>query len=269
MVGGELQVKAPTLTYKIAFLAGGAGFAVSTYLIGTWLYGAEVELRKGLPLSFDPVGMVVDILSSHLITLIPWVVGTTGLSIALGYLFDKQVKYRLKAEELQRRAELLAVVDGLTQVYNHSYFLEHLGIEIKRTQRQVGNVALIMLDLDNFKKYNDSNGHLLGDEVLKRVGRTLRATVRETDIVARYGGEEFVIVAPGSDREQALVLAERVRSNIAMTCPATVSVGVAAYPDDADAVECLIQRADEALYLAKRTGKNCVRSAGDPALAQK
>ncbi len=254
----EVQVKQPTLTYKLAFLIGGISFAGITYVIGTWLYEIENLLARGEAPVLDYAATLRHVVPEHVTTLIPWLLGTTVLSIGLGYLFDKQIKFRKRAEELQARAELLAVVDGLTQLYNHSYFIEQLGLEIKRTQRHVGIITLLLLDLDDFKKYNDTYGHLPGDELLKRVARTIKATIRETDLAARYGGEEFVVIAQGMDKEQGKILAERLRQSIELSSPVTVSIGVASYPGDGETIEQLIQSADQAMYCAKREGKNRV-----------
>ncbi len=258
MISREVEVNKPALTYKLTFLFGGIGFAAITYAIGTWLYEKEVSITHGKTIAMDIGDELQRIIPDHLITLIPWLVGTTMLSIALGYLFDKQVKYRKRAEELQAKAEMLAVVDGLTQIYNHTYFLEQLGFDIKINQRKLVGFALLLLDLDDFKMYNDTHGHLLGDELLKHVARIIKATVRETDLLARYGGEEFVVIARGSDKEQTIVLAERIREAVALDSQVTVSIGVAGYPQNGETVEQLIQTADRAMYSAKRSGKNQV-----------
>lgn len=258
MLQREVEVKQPTLTYKAAFLIGGALFAAGSYIVGTWLYELEHQLLGGKQISIDLLRSIQNVFPAHVITFVPWVVGTTCLSIALGYLFDKQVKYRKKAEELQAQAELLAVTDGLTQLYNHAYFVEQLGLEIKRIQRHSGTFALLLLDIDDFKKYNDTHGHLLGDELLKRVARTIRATVRETDLAARYGGEEFVVIAQGATKEQATALAERIRRAVELSTPITVSIGISEYPGDGKTIEELIEAADQAMYGAKREGKNRV-----------
>ncbi len=182
----EKDMGKPTLTYKGAFLVGGVAFAAVTYVVGTWLYQLEYQFVQGAPLSLDYVATTKRMPVEHLVTFVSWVAATTLLSVLLGYLFDRQVQYRRVAEQLQAKAEMLAVVDGLTQVYNHAYFLEQFGLEIKRTTRRVGDIMLLMIDLDNFKQYNDTHGHLQGDELLKRVARTIRGIVRETDLVARY-----------------------------------------------------------------------------------
>ncbi len=162
----------------------------------------------------------------------------------------------------------LAITDGLTGIYNHRYFYELLERELVRTQRYPQSVSLLMIDIDDFKSYNDARGHLAGDEILRKVALVLSRAVRQVDIVARYGGEEFGIILPQADKEGASTLARRLRGIMEKTkfegeevLPRghlTISLGVATYPEDAKSREELIQRADEALYEAKRLGKNRV-----------
>lgn len=259
---GGIEVKQPTLTYKATFFLGSAGFAVFSYLIGTIVYEAENLWTTNLAATLDAGGAIKHIFPNHLVTFVPWVIGTTLLGIALGYLFDRQIQYRRVAEELQRKSQLQAVVDGLTQCYNRSYMFEQLGLEIKRSTNQfVGQFALLLLDLDDFKKYNDTHGHLVGDEALRRVARVIRSSVRETDVVARYGGEEFIVLAAGADEVSAKTIAERIRMNIQETCPTTVSIGLAYFPEDGASAEELVEKADARMYKAKALGKNLVAAA--------
>ncbi len=137
-----------------------------------------------------------------------------------------------------------------------------------RDERHKHPVSLIIMDIDNFKKYNDTHGHPQGDEVLRRLCKILKKTVRRTDIVARYGGEEFVIILPETDRDNALIVAEKLRQEIEKTPfpneetqpngKITVSVGVATYPVDANSKTNLIDVTDNALYEAKDGGRNRV-----------
>ncbi len=162
-----------------------------------------------------------------------------------------------------------ATTDGLTRLFVHRYFQFLLGQEIERSRRHSRPCSLIMMDIDNFKHFNDTYGHQLGDEVLKKVAAKLKKNIRATDIAARYGGEEFVAVLPETAIDQALVVAEKIRSiveNLALahngkTLRVTISLGVAVFPDEAANKDELIRLADNALYSAKRAGKNCVRTA--------
>jgi diguanylate cyclase (GGDEF)-like protein len=113
-----------------------------------------------------------------------------------------------------------------------------------------------MLDIDNFKNYNDTKGHQAGDELLKGAAKILKSSVRSVDMVCRYGGEEFIIILPQTDKSAAQIIAERVRVQIGLYLPTTVSIGVSTFPDDSRETEQLIKKADNALYQAKQTGKN-------------
>jgi diguanylate cyclase (GGDEF)-like protein len=162
--------------------------------------------------------------------------------------------------------------DGLTGVFNKRYFQERLSTEIRRAERDGLGVSLLLLDIDDFKNYNDTNGHVAGDEVLKKVGQLLRGSVREDDVVARYGGEEFVILYPGASKALAYRLAQGLRRSVESHPFAgaehqplgavTISGGVAAYPQDATSEVELIRAADHALYQAKNAGRNRIIGAG-------
>jgi len=161
-----------------------------------------------------------------------------------------------------------AIKDVLTGLYNHVYFKQFLELEVKRAIRQKYTTALIMMDIDDFKLFNDTYGHLTGDRVLIEIARVIKENVRESDLPARYGGEEFAIVLPYSDNTGAQVVAARIKQgiqSIIFPCDATdtppkitVSIGVAQSPSDADNHEQLIRRADEMLYKAKSEGKDRV-----------
>lgn len=171
-------------------------------------------------------------------------------------------------EELER----LSVTDRLTELYNHGYFQQRLEEEIGRAARFAHPLALIMLDIDNFKDFNDRYLHQQGDDVLRAVSAIIRQNLRDMDVAARYGGEEFVIVLPETDAAGAAAVAERVRQSVseyrfatgegAQTVNNTISVGVASFPDHATTQAHLIEAADRAMYLAKRSGKNRVVVAG-------
>jgi two-component system cell cycle response regulator len=161
-----------------------------------------------------------------------------------------------------------AITDKLTGLYNHSYFKHFLDFEIKRSLRQKHSLALIMIDIDDFKQYNDTWGHLAGDGILKDFKEVLKQNTREVDLAARYGGEEFAVVLPYADRENAVSVAERIRTAIhdhpfsheasSPDTRITASMGIAFCPADAGTVEKLIHKADMGLYTAKRAGKNQV-----------
>ncbi|HRS97772.1 MAG TPA: sensor domain-containing diguanylate cyclase, partial [Smithella sp.] len=159
----------------------------------------------------------------------------------------------------------LATTDGLTKLYVHRYFQLLLDQEIKSSIRHNKRFSMIMMDIDNFKNFNDTYGHLLGDKVLRDVARTLKKISRPEDIVARYGGEEFVMILPETDAQQAMMVAEKIRTTVerleivhnGKTLHLTISLGVAAFPKHAREKEDLIRLADLALYASKHRGKNC------------
>jgi diguanylate cyclase (GGDEF)-like protein/putative nucleotidyltransferase with HDIG domain len=170
--------------------------------------------------------------------------------------------------ETQQYLENLANYDDLTGLANHRHFQEVLSFELEQACVNNANLALIMMDIDYFKFYNDTYGHQQGDEVLKEIGKILKAEIGKIGIAARYGGEEFAIILPGLTAKQAVVIADTLRSNIsahdfygAELLPQgrlTISCGIAGYPEHADNKKELIRSADEALYKAKNSAKNKV-----------
>ncbi len=161
----------------------------------------------------------------------------------------------------------LATKDGMTKLYIYRHFYTLLENEIRRCSRYKRNMSLIMMDIDNFKRINDTYGHLTGDTILKNLAIVLQESVRKIDIPARYGGEEFVVILPETDKEDACVIAERIRKNISkivvkvnetQDLSPTVSMGVAQYSTDGKEAKELINAADTALYYSKHNGKNMV-----------
>ncbi len=166
-----------------------------------------------------------------------------------------------------------AITDKLTGVYNRAYFKHFIDLEVKRTKRQGDKMALMMVDADNFKQFNDTYGHLAGDGALEMLGRVLKDSVRDVDVVARYGGEEFVVVLPYAGWPEGRSVSERlleavkdcsirVCDDAEETARITVSIGLAVFPDNGLSSEQMISAADAALYTAKRCGKNRVCCAG-------
>jgi diguanylate cyclase (GGDEF)-like protein len=181
-------------------------------------------------------------------------------------------------EMLQRvneALEQLSITDGLTKLHNHRFFHEHLAKEVKRADRSAEPLALILADIDHFKSWNDRLGHAAGDEILRRVAIVMSELVRESDLLARYGGEEFALIAPNTEYEGAVQLAEKIRARIAATPffieppserrALTVSIGVALYQGDHRE---LFNDADRALYAAKDQGRDCVVTHADLEVAR-
>jgi two-component system chemotaxis family response regulator WspR len=185
-------------------------------------------------------------------------------------------------ELVEKNLELsrLSNVDGLTGLNNRRYFDEFADIEWKRAIREQTDYAVLMIDVDDFKRYNDTYGHMAGDEVLRSVGRIIKAcTRRPGDITARFGGEEFVVILPGSSAPGALALGQKLcrgveklgmpHSASTVTKAVTVSIGgVSTIPHQGDSLAAVIETADVALYDAKRSGKNRVVIRDAPCTAQ-
>jgi len=171
----------------------------------------------------------------------------------------KTLKEKEKLEEEVRR---LSVTDDLTSLYNHRHFFKTLGAELVRLKRQKTSLSLLMFDLDNFKNYNDRYGHLEGDKVLKNVGEIVKHSIRyNVDSGYRYGGDEFAVLLIGAAMDQAMTIAERIRSSIEQTAfqNITVSIGLSEYRDHFD-LEGFVKSADNALYTAKHSGGNRIHT---------
>ncbi len=212
--------------------------------------------------------------------------------VALAQALGEQAASAIEHARLYRAVQEQAITDGLTGLFNHRHFYERLGQEIARARRYEDPVALLMIDIDDFKSYNDRFGHVMGDEVLRGVAEILTTQLRRgVDLAARYGGEEFAVILPntsiaaapargGRPRSEtgdgapprdlpgdAVTVAERIRQQVetgsllakGRTGRITVSVGVAAFPVPAGDIDHLVRYADEALYAAKRAGKNRIR----------
>jgi diguanylate cyclase (GGDEF)-like protein len=190
------------------------------------------------------------------------IVGLAAFSLA-GLVFG-----RVQRDQHQRQGTLAAssLTDRLTGLYNYGTFADYLHNEVTKADRYGRELTLIMLDLDHFKRFNDRHGHETGNDLLKRVGATLQAVVREADMAARYGGEEFALLISG-DAHDGIELAERVRHAIESTALelrggevayVTASAGVATYPLGSSSESLLVEHADRALYESKRAGRNRV-----------
>jgi two-component system cell cycle response regulator len=175
-----------------------------------------------------------------------------------------RVEYENQLKALNQKLQSLAVTDGLTGLHNHRAFQDYLEEQFRTAMRNKQPLALILMDVDHFKQYNDTYGHQAGDEVLRQVAQILQANVREGDFVARYGGEEFVIVLPRTDLESAVAVAERLRRAVESAewhlRPITGSFGVACIRPDMETRQELIEAADQALYQAKKNGRNRVEA---------
>lgn len=170
------------------------------------------------------------------------------------------------AREMIRSLREQALTDPLTGLYNRRWVMEEAGTLLAGLEENARDIAVVLLDLDHFKKINDTLGHLAGDQVLQIVGARLSGLVRLTDRICRYGGEEFLIVLPDTDPEAALTISERMRKQIAQTMDClgglvlSASVGISRVRPGETRLDGAMRRADQALYAAKAAGRNCVRS---------
>ncbi len=236
---------------------GGAFLSLPLFLHGQAQSLGALTLYRQKPRSF----------SSHEIHLLRKIAGQ------LAQVLDKIALYH------QTRA--LSITDHLTGIFNRRHFNERYAVEFVRALRYRRPLSVIMLDLDYFKKFNDSHGHLLGDKVLRMAAHVLQESIRKADILARYGGEEFVIVLPEIDKQHGRQAAEKLRRALANTAfpkaesqpfgGLTASVGLASFPEDAQEESALLALADQALYEAKARGRNCVAAASEakPVLRRK
>jgi len=180
----------------------------------------------------------------------------------LGYVTEVFNDMVARLRESRRELERLSITDDLTELYNRRYVMEALGNEVRRSRRLEHPFALLMLDVDHFKEYNDAYGHLAGDAALARVAAILKESTRDVDCAARYGGEEFVVLLPETEAQGATDTAQRIQGRLArddvVGGKVTLSVGVAQFPEDGESPEDLLAGADAALYQAKREGRNRV-----------
>ena len=179
-------------------------------------------------------------------------------------VFCNQISIGLQKSLLYEKVQKLSITDGLTKLFSHRYFKQRLEEELILANRYSSHLSLLILDIDHFKHYNDSYGHVAGDHVLMEVARILKGQSDQTHLVARYGGEEMVIIAPETTKEQGMELAEKIRKAVESysfavgkeTTRVTVSIGVATFPQDSQTNLDLISKSDKALYAAKARGRN-------------
>ena len=243
------------------FMAGLVGFvgafSLSALMAVSYLGVLALLANQGYPLSM-PFESVVTLIF-------------VSINVFTGMVLEKLRAERAERRLLRSRLAELAITDPLTGLYNRRHFEDILRSEVDRIRRYGGHCALAMIDLDFFKNYNDTLGHLAGDALLRELGALLRGQMRTTDVLARYGGEEFALVMVNTAKDEAQTVMERLRTlveeypfrggSIQPFGRLTVSVGIASCPQDGVGYEELIHKADGALYAAKRMGRNQIQVA--------
>jgi diguanylate cyclase (GGDEF)-like protein len=221
------------------------------------------------PSGLDSEFVVIDIIAlafmkSFSFQMLPWSFSFAVISAISSALYGRNRQVTAALRESEKKFRELSITDDLTGLYNSRHFFRQIKAEIERSNRYGHPLSLLILDLDNFKQYNDAHGHIAGDSVLARSGEILKKSLRKTDSAYRYGGEEFTIILPESAGKESLHFAERIRqafekeafsSQQAENSPVTVSIGVAQYIPGEE-ITTFIKRADKNLYAAKNKGKN-------------
>jgi diguanylate cyclase (GGDEF)-like protein len=222
----------------------------------SWGVGPETDPLR-LPLIFE---------DNLLGILWIWGQGLTRADLPIMSIFAKQIGVSLERARLFQEVQSLALTDPLTGLQNRRSLFELGRVEFSRSYRMDRSFCCMMLDIDHFKQINDNYGHPIGDQVLQEFARRCVSSIRAVDLIGRYGGEELIILLPETDRETAMLVAERLCSAIRDApfkvsignVDLTVSIGVAAKDDYTSDLETLIARADQAMYIAKHRGRNRV-----------
>jgi len=223
---------------------------------------------SGEKLAFETVRMRNDETRIHVSILAIPVYDDSGQSAV--YCIYRDITDRKKMEaalrERERMYHELSITDGLTALYNSRYFYQQIESEVIRTNRYGHPLSMLMIDVDDFKDYNDRFGHLDGDNVLRTLGNIIKQNIRDTDSAYRYGGEEFAVILPDTDAQQSIQVADRIRKTFksipftprpGKTANVTISIGVSQFIVGED-MKDFIKRADKNLYHCKKEGKNCV-----------
>lgn len=229
------------------------------------------DVRGGISVSFD-VSKVEQAMHTNLIAIVLLFVATAALLLGIIYSFIFKLHQRLTAA--QKQLALMAITDELSGLHNRRHFFAKLAEECQRGRRYKKPLSCLLLDIDHFKEVNDSHGHPVGDAVIRAIGLLLRAHSRQTDIAARYGGEEFALLLPETGREEALLVAEKLRRAIAaqeiaatpeLHLQVSASFGVSSWSEaeltTREKAADLVKECDDALYRAKKGGRNQVACA--------
>jgi len=232
---------------------------------------AYVVLRTNAAIISSSMSVLIVILYLILTTVLMhysnlWCGWIAPVLCAIGaFIISYIIKYIMKSRDFEQTYKL-ATTDGLTDLYNHRYFQEQMIVNMNNSNRYNGKFSIVLMDIDHFKKFNDTYGHQAGDAVLRQVAQILKKSVRSSDIVCRYGGEEMVIILTNTQKPEAITTAEKICKAVAAKpfklgdkeVSVTISIGVATYPDNAPNVADMIEYADKCLYKAKEGGRNRV-----------
>ncbi len=234
-----------------------------------------VEHKKALKNTLAAIALVAVIFLTHA----GWRVSSKEITSLVGFGFILLFTYLVSAylsqslrenegklRELLEKFREQSVTDGLTGLYNQTHFFLLFNLQLERAKRYRTALSLIIFDVDHFKNYNDSNGHIAGSAALKKVGQLTQKVFRSSDMLAKYGGDEFVIILSNSDKIGAFLGAERLRETVEHTAfeggesqplgKVTLSLGIASYPEHGATTKEILDRADKAMYIAKESGRN-------------
>lgn len=242
------------------------GGLLGYFIIHPWvMIAAHLMFRPRLESSFSIVDIIFEEFTrAFSLRMLPWGLAFAMISMLTGAFYGRSRQAIAALCASEQRFKEMSITDDLTGIYNSRHFFNRLKNEIERTNRYGHSLTLLILDLDNFKQYNDTFGHLAGDSVLAETGKIIRKSIRSTDTAYRYGGEEFAILLPESGGQESLNFAERIRMefennvfpiNQEKNLRVTVSIGVAQYISG-EKITAFIKRADENMYVAKSEGKN-------------
>ncbi len=213
---------------------------------------------------FKDVGLIVP--SQKLVTLIAFDIILIVSFFISAFLSKNMRKNEKILQQLLKKTRELSITDGLTNLYNQTHFFEMLKHEIEQSRRYKQVFSLIIFDVDDFKKYNDNNGHIYGSRALEQIGSIMKKIFRSSDILARYGGDEYVIILPNTDKVGAFLAADRLRERVENEefygekrqpkGKITISLGITGFPEHGNTVEEILSNADKALYRVKKMGGN-------------
>ena len=262
-LSSDMQTKA---IWRWAAIGGLTGFIVIHPCV---MISAQLMFQPKIKSNYT----LVDILFTEFakifsLQMLPWGLSFALISALTGLFIGRNRQVNQALRESEQRFKKLSITDDLTGIYNSRHFFNRLKNEIERTNRYAHPLSLLILDLDNFKNYNDRYGHVAGDEILAKTGKILRNSLRKSDSAYRYGGEEFAVILPETKGDEAIYFAERIRQSIEKQAiiiqidknlSVTASIGIAQYKAG-EQLSAFVKRADENMYIAKKEGKNRVVS---------